>query len=136
MSKIGVILYLQATAEEGQENLQLQKDAIVSWCNAMKKPGAKVDILDVFEDVCDNSAANRPGLNKALDRLTEDTQVTHFIVWSVQKFGYTVRDILPALQKIAITNKPFVTLTTFPVTPGSVRDFQESYYKHLEGFFD
>lgn len=136
MSKIGVILYLQSTAEEGQENLQLQKDAIVSWCNVMKKPATKIDILDIFEDVCENSANNRPGLNEALDRLSQDNQVTHLIVWSVQKLGYTVRDILPALQRIAITNKPFVTLTTFPVTPGSVRDFQESYYKHLEGFFD
>lgn len=136
MPALPFIIYVQATPDEGQENLTLQSNAIKDWCNAAAAPGVKVEIVKILDDICWNEASNRPGLDQALTILNSDPTVQALIVWSVQKLGYTVKQILPSLKRIAQSGKQFRTLTTFPATDGAVQEFKISHYKFKEGFFD
>jgi hypothetical protein len=131
-----LIIYLQATPAEGQENLTLQSDATKDWCNAAAGPGVKVDIVNVLDDICEDRESYRPGLDETLTILESDPIVEMLIVWSVQKLGFSVSQILPSIERIAQSGKQFRTLTTFPATDGAVQDFKLSHYKFKEGFFD
>ena len=74
MHKVQAIIYAPATAEEGDEVLQLQVDVIKEWCKHNRGPkGSEVraEVVEVFHYTCPKEERSRPGLIGAMAALNK-----------------------------------------------------------------
>jgi DNA invertase Pin-like site-specific DNA recombinase len=63
---------------------------------------------DVFEDTASGKTANRPGLEKALDKLRKDDT---FVVWKLDRLGRTVKQLVDLVSGFEDEGINFVSLT-------------------------
>lgn len=86
-----------ARVSTGEQNLDLQLDAL-----------QEADCERIYEEKTSGVKDNRPEMGKAMDALREgDT----FVVWRLDRFGRSLKDLLAKVEKIEERGADFVSLT-------------------------